>query len=192
MLTTGVSARQIALRHGLHPRVLSQHFQRHRHGLAGHIRAGTRGTQALAKARQQLSVLGESAALLARVHRVLEDAEKSGSHVLTLAAVREAKGLLDLIGRASGELTSGQQVTVAVGVNVERARSAVELVDAAESLSECELADRACEVLRLYNASHSEDQRTVLPHRGVIAEAEVVEAVDAAHDGEREAVDAAS
>lgn len=187
MARTGMSSRSIALKNGIHPRVLSQHFKNHRGGILGHLRASKAGNAALARARESVSVLGESAALLLRVGRVLDAAEKSRSHALTLAAVREAKGLLSLIGQANGTLSQGTQVTVAVGVSVDRARAAVELVDAAEGISECELADRAVSMLRLYNASHPGDERVIERSRGVMREAEVVEVMDASHDGERDA-----
>ena len=187
MLRTGASSRSIAQKRGIHPRLLSEHFKKHRNGLSAHLRAAKAGNKALARSRASISVLSESAGLLDRVRRILSNAEKEGSHALALSAVREAKGLLDLIGRATGELTQGQQITVAVGVNVERARAAVELVDAAEGISECELADRAVSMLRLYNASHPDDERVIERSRGVMREAEVVEVMEASHDGERDA-----
>ena len=163
MLRAGQSCRQIALRRDINPRVLLQHFKRHRNGLNVKLRRA-KASHAVAKAlSDKVSVLAESHALLERVRRVLAHAEADGSHRLTLEAVREAKGLLDTIGRANGELSpQGNAVVVQVGVSVERAKAAVELVDEAATLTDAQIADRAEAALRMYDSSNPHDRRVRL------------------------------
>lgn len=157
----GDSARNVALSVGIHPRVFTQHLRRHASHPIARRRAGANGAAALKAAVAAFSVQAEARALLDRVSRVLDAAEKANSHALTLSAVREAKGLLDLVGRTTGELATPGQTTVnvALGVSVEQAKSAVEVVELAQTLTASEVADRAESVLRMYNAENPQDAR---------------------------------
>jgi hypothetical protein len=53
-------------------------------------------------------------------------------------------------------------VNLALGVSLERAKAAVEIVDEASSLTDAQLADRAESMLRLYDETNPEDRRVRL------------------------------
>lgn len=156
-----MSARQIALRNGMHPRVLLQHFKNHRNGLVGSIRSGRRGAAVLQRLQASVSVLTEAKSLYNRTLGLLERSLASDSQREARGWIGEARECLKLLGQASGELTAGQNVTVAVGVSVERAREAVAVVDEAASLTDSELADRAMRMLEAYNMANPNDMRIV-------------------------------
>lgn len=162
MVKNGLSARQVALRSGLHVRVFSEHLRRHTGHPAAARRRGRLSSKLQAERMKTFTVAAEAQALLTKVSSVLDAAELAKSHSLTLQAVREAKGLLDLIGRANGELSSPGAVNIQLGVSVEQAKNAVEQVEHAQSLPPQALADRAVAFLERYNHLFPQDRRTVL------------------------------
>jgi hypothetical protein len=129
----------------------------------GTMKGRKRSREALKSLSESFTVAGEAKTLLGKVAKVLAAAEKSGSHALTLSGVREAKGLLDLLGRTTGELAPQGQTTInlALGVTVDAAKLAVETVESASALLPAEVADRAEACLRMYNLEHPEDMRIV-------------------------------
>ena len=166
----GSSVRALAMRHDIHPRVLQYHFDRHVNGSLGMSRGGRASAKLKAKLIEDISVSAEAKSLLQRVNKVLVAAEDASSHSVTLAAVREAKGLLELLGRINGELqTPGITVNLGVGVTIDRAKEAVAVVQEAESLTAEGLADRAEAMLNLYNAEHPQDQRIVSAWRPTLS-----------------------
>jgi hypothetical protein len=154
-----VSARALANALGVHVRVMQHHAQRHL-GRSVRDAAGRR------RRRQGDSLLDSLRELSNRALAILTAAEASRSHSLALQAIREARGTLELVGRATGEISTPGQTTVnvALGVSLERAKAAVEVVGQAEALTDSELADRAEAVLRIYNSQHSEDARILGPY----------------------------
>ena len=160
-LKDGMSVRQIAIRNGMHPRVLLEHYRAHRNGIAHAIRRGRRGAQALARATEAINVLTEAKTLYHRAVKYLDTAANADSQRDMQRWIAETRECLKLLGNASGELQSGQNVTVAVGVSVERAREAVTLVEEAQALTDAELADRAMRMLEAYNAANPNDMRTL-------------------------------
>jgi hypothetical protein len=133
------------------------------HHAQRHLRRSVKDAAGRRRRRHGDSLLDSLLALSDRALAILTAAEKSRSHSLALQAIREARGTLELVGRTTGEISAPGQTTVnvALGVSVERAKAAVEIVDQAEALSTTELADRAEEVLRLYNSEHPEDARII-------------------------------
>src|SRR5262249_35381911 len=124
------------------------------------------------RGRQGDSLLDSLLALSDRAMAILTAAEASKSHTVALQAIREARGTLELVGRATGEISAPGQTTVnlALGVSVEKAREAVQLVDEAAMLTDRQVADRAQACLEAYNGANPDDMRMVgprpLPGRG--------------------------
>ena len=58
------------------------------------------------------SLLDQVTALVQRTERLLDTAEGAGSITTALGCVREIRGLLELQGKASGELDTRPQVTI--------------------------------------------------------------------------------
>jgi hypothetical protein len=67
------------------------------------------------EAKQASTWASQVNALKTRTERILDDATKSNDPRTALAAVKELRGLLELLGRASGELQPASAVTVNVG-----------------------------------------------------------------------------
>jgi hypothetical protein len=69
-----------------------------------------------------------------------------------------------LVGRATGEISAPGQTTVnlALCVPLEQARAAVEIVDEAKTLTDAQVADRAEQVLRIYDNAIPRDRRVRL------------------------------
>ena len=62
--------------------------------------------------RRAASLLDQVAALIARTEALLTAAEDGGKASTALACVRELRGLVELQGKATGELASTPQVTI--------------------------------------------------------------------------------
>jgi len=88
---------------------------RHRHN---HMSPAIRAAHEAAKKSSELDVglnlLGRVTALLNDAHAILADAKAQGKPSIALAAIREARGLLETYGKATGELKPDGQVTVQV------------------------------------------------------------------------------
>ena len=60
-----------------------------------------------------------------RTLRILDSAEKAGDRRTALAAIREARGNIELLGKLAGELQEGQTVNVVVSPGWQRVRATV-------------------------------------------------------------------
>ena len=106
LLVSGVSYRDVAAQWpGLTPSSLSRHRR-------DHISPALAAMQAQREGDHTASLLERVESLISRTERLLEAAEQDGRVTTALAAVRELRGLLELLGKASGELDDRPQVTL--------------------------------------------------------------------------------
>ena len=104
-LVSGTPYRDIERRWHVSISALSRHRERH-------VSAALAAVQAEREHDAALSLLERVESLIERTERLLEAAESEGRVSAALAAVRERRGLLELLGKASGELDTRPQVTV--------------------------------------------------------------------------------
>ena len=79
---------------------------------ARHVSAAIAAVQAEQEHDAAVSLLERVEDLISRTERLLTAAEQEGKVAAALAAVRELRSLLELLGKASGELDTRPQVTV--------------------------------------------------------------------------------
>ncbi len=103
-LVSGRPLREIAGQWGLSSSALHRHSQRH-------VSAALAAVQAEREAKGAASLLDRVEGLITRTEGLLTAAEQDGKVSAALAAVRELRGLLELLGKASGELDT-RPVTV--------------------------------------------------------------------------------
>ena len=105
-LVSGVSYRDIAARWpGITPSSLSRHKR-------DHISPALAAVQAEREAAGAASLVDRVESLIVRCENLLTTAEQGGQVTAALAAVREMRGLLELFGKASGELNERPEVTI--------------------------------------------------------------------------------
>ena len=109
-LASGEAWGRIAKDYGLNESGVRRHAERHL-------------GPALARQAQKLdahekSILSDMISLHKRTLALLEQAEQSGDLRSALAAIREARGNLELVGRATGELLPPQLQQVYIGLGV--------------------------------------------------------------------------
>ena len=104
-LVSGDSYRDIGTAYGVTPSALSRHLRRH-------VSPALATLQAERVEQGAASLLDRVEALIERTERLLRAAEDEGRASAALAAVRELRALLELLGKASGELDTRPQVTV--------------------------------------------------------------------------------
>lgn len=100
------SYRDIGNRYSLTTSALSRHLRQHVSPALAAVDA-KRATEEGAA-----SLLDRVEDLVGRTERILSAAESEGKVTAALAAVREMRGLLELLGKASGELDTRPQVTL--------------------------------------------------------------------------------
>jgi hypothetical protein len=105
-LVTGVSMRNIGERHGLSLGALHRH--RHAHLPQTLLQAREAEHQKLAD-----NLAGEVRGLLDRALAILDRAESTGDSRTALLSIREARGLLDLAARLSGDMARAEAEAVA-------------------------------------------------------------------------------
>src|SRR5438128_2721610 len=105
------SYRDVARQYGSTKDAMARHH--HAHVSPALIRVAER-LEEHADRRGAMSLLDRIQALAKRTEGLLEKAEQSGSVVQALAAVRELRGMYELVGRATGELKSNGEVNVQV------------------------------------------------------------------------------
>lgn len=100
--------------------------------------------------RQAATLQEQVRGILEQARGILNHAEASGDYGTALTAIREVRGTLDLLGRVTGELTSGTSVTVVnqLGVTVAEAKAAVDVAQRAGSLSSAAIMERAGQCLK--------------------------------------------
>ena len=162
----GASSLSIAKRHGLHPRLLQQHFAKHTNGRLAKSIGGRKGVAALDAIRVKIDTHAEAHATHQRIARLLDDAITTvgsghldkDSHGVVQGYLKELRGSLEMLARLNGELqTSGTTIVNQIGVRIEQAKEAVEIVSEANDMSEGEQARACASFLRTYNALHPED-----------------------------------
>lgn len=116
-LIANESLRNIAKRHGVSAAALF----RHRDHLAGAL--------VQAKAAEDVShaddLLAQVRDLQARALTILDTAEGAGDLKVALAAIREARGCIELFGRLAGELSDGATVNVILSPEWTRLRAVI-------------------------------------------------------------------
>jgi hypothetical protein len=117
-LLAGEPFRHIAARTGTSTGALQRHKEEH-----------LPSALALAKEVEQVAqaddLLGQVRDLQRRTLRILDGAEQAGDRRTALAAIREERGNLELLGRLAGELQEGQTVNVVVSPEWQRVRAVV-------------------------------------------------------------------
>ncbi|NLG65270.1 MAG: hypothetical protein GX537_06660, partial [Actinobacteria bacterium] len=104
-LTAGnVSVRRLAAQYGVVTTSLRRHRDRHLSPALAAMREAE-------EAEREASLLQRIETLIERTERLLRAAEEDGRSQAALAAVRELRSLLELLGKASGELNDRPQVT---------------------------------------------------------------------------------
>jgi DNA-binding CsgD family transcriptional regulator len=103
-LVDGRSYRDIARQRGLSKDAVSRH--------RSHISPALVAVQAQRQESAARTLLDRVEQLIGRAEAFLQQAETSGQVAQGLAAIREIRGLLELLGKASGELDERQQVTI--------------------------------------------------------------------------------
>jgi vacuolar-type H+-ATPase subunit I/STV1 len=96
-IIAGESLRKIAEKYDFHYSTLCRHKQ--------HLADKIHTADVLADAKEGASVLQQIDALLQRANDLLDKAEDSGDLRVAVSAVREVRGTLELLAKASGELS---------------------------------------------------------------------------------------
>lgn len=104
-LVSGTSYRSVAARYGVATSALGRHRR-------AHLSAALVAVAAQRNEDHAATLVDRIERLIARTERLLTAAEQSGGVTTALAAVREMRELLRLMGAASGELNERPQVTV--------------------------------------------------------------------------------
>jgi hypothetical protein len=117
-LLAGEPFRHIAARTGTSTGALQRHKEEHLPAVLLHAKEAEQVAQAD-------DLLAQVRDLQRRTLSILDGAEKSGDRRTALAAIREARGNLELLGRLAGDLQEGQIVNVVVSPEWQRVRAAV-------------------------------------------------------------------
>jgi len=104
-LVAGRSMRQIALRHAVGEYAVSRHRDNH---LSAALVAVVRNSEG----RRARSLLSRVEGIVTEAEGILTGAKESGKVSAALAAIRELRGLYELLGRLTGELKPDTAVTV--------------------------------------------------------------------------------
>ena len=103
----GTPKRRIASHYGVSERAVRYHLREHLPALLALARDAERAARAD-------SLLDRIEALQSRTLAILEATEETGEHRTALAAIREARGNLELLAKLLGELDERPQVNVLV------------------------------------------------------------------------------
>lgn len=117
-LLAGEPFRHIAARTGTSTGALQRHKEEHLPIALVHAKE-------VEQVAQADDLLAQVRDLQRRTLRILDDAEKAGDRRTALAAIREARGNLELLGKLAGELQDGQTVNVVVSPEWQRVRAVV-------------------------------------------------------------------
>lgn len=109
-LVAGRSMRQIAMRHAVGEYAVSRHRDNH---LSAALVAVVRNSEG----RRARTLLSRVEGIVTEAEGILTGAKESGKVSAALAAIRELRGLYELLGRLTGELKPDTAVTV---VNVQQ------------------------------------------------------------------------
>ena len=104
----GESLRSIARRHGLSKDSLRRHRE-------SHLQKSLVKAQEIREVEHADDLLGRIRALEKRTMDILEKAEASGDLRTAITAIREARGCMELVGKATGELVERHAHLHAVG-----------------------------------------------------------------------------
>ena len=125
MLVAKTPLRTVAKQTGTSHSALFRHSQHIAGAIAKATGAALASTSAMAAAKvveqaaDAQTLLSQVQQLNARAIVILDAAQDAGKHHTALAAIREVRGCLELLGKLSGELQA-RQTNVAVAVAVER------------------------------------------------------------------------
>ena len=119
MLVEGrVSRRKIASKWGVSEASLRRHAARH-------LPEALAAAAEAARVANGDDLLDQVRDLQRRAVAILERAEEEGDHRVALAAIREARGCLELLGRLAGELQERQTVNVLINPQWVEIRGAI-------------------------------------------------------------------
>lgn len=97
--------RRLSARYGLSTSALQRHGKRHLSAALAAMRTGEQEDR-------RATLLERVEGLIDRAESLYTAAAEEGKAQLALAAVKELRGCLELLGKASGELKDGPQVTI--------------------------------------------------------------------------------
>ena len=104
-LIAGVSQQEIARRYGVGYQSVNRHKQ-------GHLSPALRAMAAAREAEAAASLVEQARLLVRRADELYEAAVLDGKASTALSALREMRGGLEFLGKATGELDDRPQVTV--------------------------------------------------------------------------------
>jgi hypothetical protein len=120
-LVTGSPIRSVAGRFGVERTSLTRHL--HNHVSPALVKVAAR-REAKADTKAAVRLVDRIEALVGRVETILEHADQRGAVAQALTAVRELRGLYELVGKISGELKPDGQVVV---VNLQASAEWIEI-----------------------------------------------------------------
>ena len=139
-LVSGASCRKIKDEFGVSESAVYRHSK-------AHVSPALAAMQAQREEQGAATLLDRVERLILRTERLLSAAEESGAVTTALAAVREQRELLRLLGAASGELSTTPTVTINLLQHPE-GQTAIQIV-MAETAAYPELRQRIAERLQL-------------------------------------------
>ena len=151
MALSGISASQLARENGIHYKSIVRHMK-------------VCAKRDLAKAADSRnlkagnSFLDEVMLCHEQACKILVQAKDAGSLDVACSAIGQALRALEMRGKATGEMPSGgTNVNVMLGVRVDVAQRAVEVVREASSAEPRDVVERARRVLVAWNATHPDE-----------------------------------
>lgn len=127
-LVSGEPYRDIARQYSVSKDALARHRTEH---IPEHLAKA----QDAAEVAEADDLLGKVRELQSRTEKILEAAERDGELRTALAAIREARGLLELLGKLAGELQTAPTVSITIAAHVQQT-----ILAALESYPEAKLA----------------------------------------------------
>lgn len=99
------------------------------------------------------SLLDRIQARDAQIQEILAKALDNGSHDVCVSAMQASLRALELEGRVTGEISASGGVNIMLGVRIDVAQRAVEVVRDAQEIAPREVVERALRVIRAWNSA---------------------------------------
>ncbi len=152
-LVCGDSQRSLAARYGLTPSSVARHYRNH---VSAALAALTTERTERTEQAGGGALLDRVEALIRRAERILDAAEGDGKVSTALSAIKELRALLELLGKATGELDDRPQVTINLLSSPEWLQMRSQLLGALAPFPQARIA--AADVLELPAADVTEDE----------------------------------
>jgi hypothetical protein len=148
-LAAGFPIARIAADRGLSRRSIQRHIERH-------LRPGAKDAAKRHAAKAGESVLERVQRRGAQADEIVTEARSKGALDAANGAIGQGLRADELAGRITGEVPTGGGVTVInqLGVRIDEAKRAVEVMQDAQSVAPREVVERALRVCRAWNAAN--------------------------------------